>query len=50
MSDEARHEAEETNLPVIVTQMERFRYRLEFWRQRKQELGVPDGKAVDSPP
>ena len=49
MSDEARHEAEETNLPVIVTQMERFRYRLEFWRQRKQELGVPDGRQDDSP-
>jgi hypothetical protein len=45
MCGEARHEAEETNLPVIVTQMERLRFRLEFWRQRKQELG---GSEVDS--
>jgi hypothetical protein len=48
MSDEARHETEETNLPVIVTQIERFRHRLEFWRQRKQELGGSDGQPVDS--
>jgi hypothetical protein len=39
----------DANLPVIVTQMERFRYRLEFWRQRKQELGVPDGRPEGSP-
>jgi hypothetical protein len=49
MSGDARHEAEETNLPVIVTQMERFRYRLEFWRQRKLELGGSDGHPHDSP-
>lgn len=48
MSDEARHETEEANLPVIVTQIERFRQRLEFWRQRKQELGRSDGQPVDS--
>jgi hypothetical protein len=49
MCGEARHEAEETNLPVIVTQMERFRFRLEFWRQRKQELGGSDGNPDDPP-
>jgi hypothetical protein len=38
MSDEARREAEETNLPVIVSQFERFRHRLNFWRKRRNQL------------
>jgi hypothetical protein len=38
MSNGARREAEETNLPVIVSQLERFRYRLDFWKKRKEEL------------
>jgi hypothetical protein len=48
MCDEARREAEETNLPVIVTHIERFRHRLEFWRQRKQELGGSDSQPDDT--
>jgi hypothetical protein len=38
MSNGARREAEETNLPVIVSQLERFRYRLDFWKKRRKEL------------
>jgi hypothetical protein len=38
MSDAARREAEETNLPVIVSQLERFRHRQNFWRKRKDQL------------
>jgi len=38
MSNGARREAEDTNLPVIVSQLERFRYRLDFWKKRKEEL------------
>ena len=39
MSDDARHEASETNLPVLISQLERFRKRRDYWRQRQQQLG-----------
>lgn len=38
MPDEARKEAEETNLPVLASQIERFRHRLELWSKRRAEL------------
>jgi hypothetical protein len=38
MSKEAVQEAEETNLPVLLSQLERFRKRGDYWRQRAQEL------------
>ena len=38
LPDEARHEAEQTNLPVLASQVERFRHRLYFWGKRKREL------------
>ena len=38
MPEEARHEAEETNLPVLASQVERFRHRLAYWQQRRDEL------------
>jgi hypothetical protein len=40
LSDEARREAEDTNLPVIVSQLERFRHRRNFWRKRKDQLEI----------
>ncbi|HKC18589.1 MAG TPA: hypothetical protein VKE27_03065, partial [Candidatus Dormibacteraeota bacterium] len=43
MPDDARREAEETNLPVLASQTERFRHRLEFWSKRRAEL--EDGSA-----
>jgi hypothetical protein len=48
MPDEARKEAEETNLPVLASQIERFRHRLDFWSRRRGELeegssGGPEG-------
>lgn len=39
MSPAARTEAEETNLPVIESQLKRFTYRRDFWRRRMRELG-----------
>jgi hypothetical protein len=49
LSNGARREAEDTNLPVIVSQLERFRYRLDFWRQRKQDLDLkPDSSRIGS--
>jgi len=41
MGDDARHEASETNLPVLISQLERFRKRHDYWRQRQQQLGDP---------
>ena len=38
LSDDARHEAELTNLPMIVQHLQTFRYRRAHWRQRVQEL------------
>lgn len=38
MPTEAQREAEQTNLPVLASQVERFRHRLYFWSKRKTEL------------
>jgi hypothetical protein len=38
MPPEAKREAEEINLPVLASQMERFRHRFDLWSKRKQEL------------
>jgi hypothetical protein len=38
MPNEAQKEAEQTNLPVLASQVERFRHRLEFWSKRRAEL------------
>jgi hypothetical protein len=38
MPSEAKREAEETNLPVLASQLERFRHRLEFWSKRRRAL------------
>jgi hypothetical protein len=38
MPNEAQKEAETTNLPVLASQVERFRHRLEFWQKRRDEL------------
>jgi hypothetical protein len=38
MPDEAQREAEQTNLPVLASQAERFRHRLELWSKRRAEL------------
>jgi hypothetical protein len=38
MPSEAQKEAERTNLPVIASQVDRFRHRLEFWQGRRDEL------------
>jgi len=38
MPGEAQREAEETNLPVLASQVERFRHRLDYWVKRKREL------------
>ena len=40
MSAEARREAEETNVPLILSQIERFRHRRGFWQKRKEALKV----------
>jgi hypothetical protein len=42
MPDEAQREAEQTNLPVLASQAERFRHRLEFWSKRRGELESRD--------
>ena len=41
MSEDARHEAGETNFPVLVSQLDRFHKRLDFWQQRKREMETP---------
>jgi len=38
MPGEAQMEAEQTNLPVLASQVERFRHRMEFWSKRRAEL------------
>jgi hypothetical protein len=38
MPGEAQREAEQTNLPVLASQVERFRHRLDYWVKRKREL------------
>src|SRR4029077_13489185 len=38
MPGEAQMEAEQTNLPVLASQVERFRHRMEFWSRRRAEL------------
>jgi hypothetical protein len=38
MPGEAQMEAQQTNLPVLASQVERFRHRLEFWSRRRTEL------------
>ena len=40
MPKEAQREAEETNLPVLASQVERFRHRLDFWVNRERELSL----------
>lgn len=37
-SDEAKHEVELTNVPVVVAQAERFRQRLGYWDNRVTQL------------
>jgi hypothetical protein len=37
-SEQARHEVELTNVPVVVAQAERFRQRLGYWEARVLEL------------
>lgn len=38
LSEAARHEAELTNLPMVVEHLQTFKYRLAFWRRRRIEL------------
>jgi len=38
MPGEAQREAEQTNLPVLASQVERFRHRLDYWSKRQREL------------
>ncbi len=38
LSEAARHEAELTNLPMIVAHLQTFKYRVGFWRGRRLEL------------
>ena len=38
MPSEAQLEAEQTNLPVLASQVERFRHRLDYWQKRRDEL------------
>ena len=38
MPPAAQREAESTNLPVLMTTLERFRHRLAFWQKRRDEL------------
>jgi len=38
LSAAARHEAELTNVPMIVEHLQTFKYRLQFWRRRRIEL------------
>lgn len=50
-SPAARREVELTNLPVIESQVERFRQRLGYWRARRIELdgaGPQEEPAADS--
>jgi len=38
MPPAAQREAESTNLPVLMTTLERFQHRLAFWQKRRDEL------------
>ena len=38
LSATARHEAELTNMPMIVQHLQTFKYRRQFWQQRRREL------------
>ena len=38
MPADAQREAEETNLPVLASQVERFKHRLRYWSKRRREL------------
>jgi hypothetical protein len=38
MPDAAKREAQETNLPVLASQLERFKHRLAYWQRRRAEL------------
>ena len=38
MPTDAQKEAERTNLPVIASQVERFRHRLDYWQKRRDGL------------
>jgi hypothetical protein len=38
MSAEARREALDTNLPILLSQLERFQARHAYWRQRALDL------------
>lgn len=40
MPPDAQKEAETTNLPLIASQVERFRHRLDFWTRRRDELDL----------
>ncbi len=42
LSEAARHEAELTNIPMIVEHLQTFKYRLSFWRRRRMELEQGD--------
>ena len=44
MPDEARREAEMTNLPVLASQVERFRHRRDYWVKRRKELEDAGGR------
>lgn len=46
MPDAAQKEAEVTNLPVLASQVERFRHRLTFWQKRRDDL---EGKGQPPP-
>ena len=39
-SAQVKQEVELTNVPVIVAQVERFRQRLGYWRERAEDLGL----------
>ena len=41
MTAEDRHEAELTDLPMVVQHLQTFRYRRAHWRQRLQALTGP---------
>jgi hypothetical protein len=38
LSVAAKHEAELTNVPMIVEHLQTFKYRLAFWSRRRMEL------------
>ena len=50
MPEAARKEAEETNLPVLASQAERFRHRLAYWQKRRDGLEGRSPPAPERPP